>query len=377
MIVPRSSEPVSIPGSGVGVAFGARNLDRLGKIARGCGATRVLLVSDPGIVATGYDDRALRCLLDAEIHAELFSNVGENPTTEHVMAGVEFARDRKIDFIVGLGGGSSMDAAKGINFILTNGGRMQDYWGVNLARRPLMPMIAVPTTAGTGSDAQSFALITDPQTHQKMACGDKSALPRVSILDPELTATQPPGVAAATGIDAISHAVETSATTKRNATSLEFSRAAWQLLESAYESAMRDPTDAAAREKMLLGSHLAGAAIENSMLGAAHALANALTAVCGLVHGVAVGMMLPHVIRFNASDGDNPYSALESDSENLARRVEQLLAAGNLPRRLSECDISADVIPQLVPIAAKQWTAKFNPRPMGEAEFEQILLGAR
>lgn len=375
MMVPRSTEPVSIPGSGVKVAFGAGNLKQLGKIARELGATRVLLVSDPGIVAAGHSDRAMKSLRDAGIHADLFTDVGENPTTDHVAAGIAFAQPKQIDFIIGLGGGSSMDCAKGINFILTNGGRMQDYWGVNLAKKPLLPMVAVPTTAGTGSDAQSFALITDPQTHQKMACGDKSALPKVSILDPELTTTQPPKVAAATGIDAVTHAVETSATTKRNAVSQEFSKAAWELLESAYEKAMQDPSDSNSCERMLAGSHLAGAAIENSMLGAAHSLANALTAVHGIVHGVAVGMMLPHVIRFNA-EKDNPYSSLDPDPARLAGRVEQLLTAGNIPLRLGDCGVKTDTIPQLCAIAAKQWTAKFNPRPMGEPEFKQIIENA-
>src|SRR6185437_10986900 len=181
--------------------------------------------------------------------------------------------DFKPDMIIGLGGGSSMDCAKGINFIYSNGGRMQDYWGVDKATKPMLPMIAIPTTAGTGSDAQSFALITDPDTHQKMACGDKKALPKVALLDPDLTATQPPKVAAATGIDAVAHAVETAATTRRNETSLRLSRESWLRLEPGFEHAMRNPHDAQAREQMLLGAHLAGAAIENSMLGAAHALA--------------------------------------------------------------------------------------------------------
>lgn len=373
MNVPHSIEPLSIAGSRVRVALGTGNLRRLGTIARDCGANHVLLVSDPGIVAAGHTDRAIQSLREAGVRVELFAGAAENPTTRHVAAGVEFAGSREIDFIVGLGGGSAMDCAKGINFILTNGGEMQDYWGVDLAGNPLLPMIAVPTTAGTGSDAQSFALITDPATHQKMACGARSALPRVSILDPQLTATQPASVAAATGIDAITHAVETSATKRRNPTSREFSLAAWTLLESSYEAAMRDPSDAAAREKMLLGSHLAGAAIENSMLGAAHSLANALTAVCGLVHGVAVGMMLPYVIRFNSQNGENPYSDLDPDAERLARRIESLLIAGKIPLRLRECEISADAIDQLAPLAAKQWTAQFNPREVGESEMRRML----
>ncbi len=378
MIIPRGIHPVSIPGSRVKVSLGAGNLAHLGEIARDAGAKRVLLVTDPGIIAAGHPDRAIAALRAHHIHTELFDGAAENPTTEHVARGVEFARGRQIDFIIGLGGGSSMDCAKGMNFLLTNGGKMQDYWGVDLAKKSLLPMIAIPTTAGTGSDAQSFALITDPVTHQKMACGAPSALPIIAILDPQLTATQPARVAAATAIDAVAHAVETSATKRRTDISRELSIAAWKLLDASFEVSLRErnsqqsSSDTAIGESMLAGAHLAGAAIENSMLGAAHSLANALTALCGIVHGVAVGMMLPHVIRFNSRD-DNPYSDLNADAEALARRIEQLLLAGNLTRTLRDYGVPADLIPALAGIAAKQWTATFNPRPVGENEMREIL----
>ena len=152
----------------------------------------------------------------------------------------------------------------------------------------------------------------------------------MAVLDPELTATQPPKVAAATGIDAIAHAVETAGSNRRNEISLRLSQQAWTLLESSFDEAMRDPANADARERMLLGAHLAGAAIENSMLGAAHSIANALTAVCGAVHGVAVGMILPHVVRFNAAPGRKPLHAILPDARALARRIEQMLDAGKL-----------------------------------------------
>ena len=146
------------------------------------------------------------------------------------------AHELQPDLLVGLGGGSSMDCAKGINFLYTNGGRMQDYWGEGKATQPMLPMIAVPTTAGTGSEAQSFALISDAQTHVKMACGDKKAAFRIAILDPELTLTQPARVTALTGIDAIAHALETYVTQRRNPVSLSFSREAWRLLSAHFRA---------------------------------------------------------------------------------------------------------------------------------------------
>ena len=158
----------------------------------------------------------------------LFEGVEENPTTAHVEAGLAVAKQFRPDLIVGLGGGSSMDCAKGINFLYSCGGRMQDYWGEGKATGPMLPMIAVPTTAGTGSETQSYALVADAETHVKMACGDKRAAFRAAILDPELTLTQPPRVTALTGIDAIAHAIESYVTKRRNSLSLLFSREAWQ-----------------------------------------------------------------------------------------------------------------------------------------------------
>ncbi|HEX4796419.1 MAG TPA: iron-containing alcohol dehydrogenase [Humisphaera sp.] len=373
--VPSSFVPVSIPGSGVRVALGAGVLQHIGDIVKAERGTRALLVTDPGVRDAGHVEHAARWLYKAGIPVRVFDGVGENPTTIHVGRGFFVAREFKPDIIIGLGGGSSMDCAKGINFLFTNGGKVQDYWGVNKATKPMLPMIAIPTTAGTGSDAQSFALITDPETHQKMACGDSKALPRVAMLDPQLTETQPQAVAAATGIDAVAHAVESSATTRRNDVSLDFSRAAWDLLNQSFDQAMKNPHDAQARENMLLGAHLAGAAIENSMLGAAHALANGLTAVCGTVHGVAVGLMLPHVVRFNAAD-KNPYTALDENAEALATRIESMLDAGAIPRRLSEIGVIPELLPQLAAIAAKQWTATFNPRPVTETDLASIYAAA-
>lgn len=360
----------------VRVIFGHGTIIRLGAVAVDEGATRVLLVTDPGIVRAGHAEHAAATLREAGCEVTIFHGVQENPTTEHVAAGVSVARDLGINFIVGVGGGSAMDCAKGINFILTNGGRMQDYWGVGKAAKPMLPFVAVPTTAGTGSEAQSFALITDPATHQKMACGDRKTLARAAILDPDLIRTVPRQVAAATGIDAISHAVETAGTNKRTDESRELSRAAWQRLEGSLEKYLADPEDSATRESMLMGAHLAGAAIEASMLGAAHSCANPLTAKYGIVHGVAVGVVLPHVVRFNAACGNNPYAELDEDADRLAMRIERLLMAAGIPRRLGELGVRREDLPELAASAAGQWTAQFNPRKAGPEEFEQVFNDA-
>jgi alcohol dehydrogenase len=371
------------------IVFGADKIDALGELASELGARRALVVSDPGIIAAGHTQRGIDALQRAGIETFLFDGVQENPTTADVEAGVKVAKRHDPQVIIGLGGGSSMDCAKGINFVHTNGGRMQNYWGVGKALKEMLPMIAVPTTAGTGSETQSFALISDAQTKVKMACGDKKAAFRIALLDPKLTVTQPRRVTALTGIDAIAHALETFVTKRRNAASLAFSREAWLLLAGNFGKVLDDPTNLEARGDMQLGACFAGLAIENSMLGATHALANPLTAHYGIVHGQAIGAMLPHVIRFNGETFGQWYVDLlevtahsngcpppSGGPEALAKYIADLAKKADLPATLSEMGIARDKLSELAADAAKQWTGSFNPRTVCEAELLAIYEGA-
>ncbi|HEX7316252.1 MAG TPA: iron-containing alcohol dehydrogenase [Pyrinomonadaceae bacterium] len=350
------------------VIFGAGVLGRLGEVARELDFGRVLLVTDRGLVEAGHVTRAVKVLKAAGVSVVVFHDFDSNPDAASVEVGRAFAAPLGVDSIVALGGGSSLDCAKGVNFLLTNGGRMQDYVGYGRARRRLLPMIGIPTTAGTGSEAQSYALISDEHTHAKMACGDPGAAFRVALLDPELTLSAPRGVTAAAGFDALAHAVETYVTAKRNPLSEVFSLEAWQLLEGSYERVLTATRDLEARGRMLLGAHLAGAAIENSMLGAAHACANPLTARYGTEHGAALAMLLPSVVRWNADVAGARYAVLSGQrsagdaAEALARRLEALAEVGGLRRKLSESGVLADDLPALASDAAGQWTGRFNPR---------------
>lgn len=364
------------------VIFGRGKIAALGEVARDLKFSRTLVVSDAGVVQAGHVERGLESLRGAGVETVLFDGVEENPTTVHVERGLEVARQHAVDSIVGLGGGSSMDCAKGINFLYTNGGTMADYLGVGKASEPMLPMIAVPTTAGTGSETQSFALISDPTTRLKMACGDVKATCRVAVLDPELTLSLPQFVTFTTGLDALSHAVESFVTTRRTPVSMAFSREAWRLLSPAFERVLRDANDIEARGDMLLGASLAGLAIENSMLGAAHALANPLTAAHGIAHGVAIGLMLPHVVRFNGHACDGDYAQLvaldprcpdaDSPSESLARRLEALRETTGLPSCLTVAGVEAGQIAGLARTAAQQWTGRFNPRTVNAADLEAL-----
>jgi alcohol dehydrogenase len=361
------------------LVFGNNVAQRAGELARQIGLKKVLLVTDAGVVAAGHAERVRRSLEEAGVKAVLFDKVRENPATGDLDVCLSVARVEAIDGFIGLGGGSSLDTAKGCNFLLTNGGRMKDYWGVGKAAKPMLPLIAIPTTAGTGSECQSFALIADEATHQKMACGDPKAAARIAVLDPLLTLSQPPRVAACAGIDALSHSLETAVTRLRNPVSLAFSREAFRLCWANLPRVLTQPGDLDARAGMLLGAALAGLAIENSMLGAAHAAANPLTAHFKIAHGQAVGLMLPHVLRFNGRDpaASRLYAGLGAFSaDELAEKLESLLDLAGMTRTLSQCGVEHSSIPMLAHEAARQWTASFNPRPVAAADFVTLFEAA-
>ena len=354
------------------VVFGVGVIEQLGELADELGFKRTLLVADRGLVDSGHVAEAVSPLRNAGIEVTEFHDFDVNPDTAMIESGYEQSRKLQIDSIVALGGGSSLDCAKGINLLLTNGGRMRDYHGYAKATKQTLPMIGIPTTSGTGSEAQSYALISDADTHEKLACGDPKIAVRVALLDPALTVTQPQTVTATSGFDAIAHAVETFVTTKRNPLSELFSREAWVLLENNYERVLTEPHDLQARGAMQLGAFFAGMAIENSMLGATHACANPLTAHYGTAHGVAIALLLPTVVRWNSAVTGERYAQLlmmsgkqiqSNPPEQLANRLEELSVAGGLRQTLREAGIRSDDLSMLASEAAKQWTGRFNPRP--------------
>lgn len=357
------------------MVFGAGVIGRLGELARELNFKRTLLVADHGMVASGHVDEAVEPLRKAGVEIVRFHDFEVNPDTRMIENGTAFVSPLNVDSIIGLGGGSSMDCAKGINFLLTNGGHMAEYRGYGKATKPMLPMIAIPTTAGTGSEAQSYALISDAETHVKMACGDPKAAFRVAVLDPALTISQPRSITATSGYDAIAHAVETYVTLRRNPLSELFSLEAWRLLEPNYERVLNQPDNISARGAMQLGAYYAGVAIENSMLGATHACANPLTARYGTAHGAAIAMLLPSVVRWNEKTGTDYCSLLSSSSiagrnnhmtpgEELARRLEELAELGSLRNNLRSIGVNETDLPELAADAAEQWTGTFNPRPL-------------
>ena len=329
------------------VLQGFGTFQQLDDVAHELGFRRPLLVSD----VPAYAEQVRSAVA-------WFRDFGANPDSAAAERGRDVAAKVGIDSIIALGGGSSLDCAKGINFLLTNGGKISDYRGYAKAKKPMLPMIGIPTTAGTGSEAQSYAVISDAETHVKMACGDPKAAFAITILDPELTRTVPESVRAASGFDAIAHAVETLVTKRRNAVSLTYTREAWKRLPGAFMK-----TDEASLEAMQVGSYLAGLAIENSMLGAAHACANPLTRNYGVIHGPALAVLLPHVVKWNACP---EYAEFHPD---LAGYLRELANSAGLPATLRDLGVPKDDLPRLSEEAHDQWTGRFNPRPIAAQEI--------
>jgi alcohol dehydrogenase len=353
------------------VVFGAGEFARLGEVARELGATKCLLVADPGMVEAGYAQEAIRSLKARRMEVFAFHDFAPNPTTAMVEAGASFAAPHDVNLIVALGGGSSMDCAKAINFLVSNGGSLAHYRGYGKATKPMLAMIAVPTTAGTGSEAQSFATLTDVETRRSATYGDAKLWFRTAVLDPKLTATQTAALTASAGYDAISHALESLVSTRRTALSDCFARAAWRLLHSGFERVVEDGGDLEARGAMLLGAHFAGMAVEHSMLGAAHACAHALTAGAGIPHGVAIAAVLRWVVEWNSEVSGDGYR--EIFSGDLVHRLGQLSEKGGLPLSLRDAGVARESLPRLADDAGSQWPGRFNPRPFDAAAALEIL----
>mgnify|MGYP000319845260 CR=1 FL=1 len=363
------------------LVFGPGALRELPACVRELGASSVFLVSDTGIARAGHVTNARQLLEAAGIAVATYDHSHANPTESDAATCRDAAAGYRFDCFVALGGGSSMDTAKACNFLLTNGGAMRDYHGYGKAAKPMLPLIAIPTTAGTGSECQSYALVSRDDTHEKMACGDPKAKARIAILDPDLTETQPRSVAIQTGLDALAHALESAVCTRRNPISSLCSEGAFRHLAGAIERVIAGAPSHDDRGEMLLGAALAGLAIENSMLGGAHASANSLTAHHNLVHGHAVALMLPHVMRFNS---ENPTArAIYERYSGLLREagiatlpvidwVAELFARSAFP------GINGAIkdYGTLARDAAKQWTGQFNPRPLSLDDYVALYRRA-
>lgn len=354
------------------VLFGRGALARLGPEARGFG-DRAMLVTDRGMAATGIVDQVVRVLRDSGVDPLIFDGVEPNPTIAQVEAGLEAGAGREIRVIVSVGGGSAHDCAKVIALAAANGGEVRDFEGRDRSPHRGLPLICVNTTAGSGADVSRYAVITDPARDLKMIIADRHLMPRVAVNDPLLTLGMPAAVTMASGLDALTHAIEAYVSTQASELSSMCALRAVELIVANLERAVRDGADVDAREGMLMGSLLAGIAIDSASVGAVHAMAHQLGAVYDLPHGVCNGILLPVVVEFNSSAASERYGRIASVFGGATgRRLPALLRSlgdrVGLPHGLGEIGVERSRIGELAARAMTDLCIETNPRTMTKAD---------
>ncbi|MEP3442982.1 MAG: iron-containing alcohol dehydrogenase [Sulfitobacter sp.] len=371
------------------IRMGAGLLDELGDIAKSVCGDRVLVVTDPGMMATGIVKRAVACLEKAGVRATVFSEVQADPSEAVIHAAVAAAQGAS--GVIGLGGGSSIDVAKLAALLATGTQSLSEVYGVGMAKGARLPLIAVPTTAGTGSEVTPISIVTTGAS-EKMGVVSPMIIPDLALLDPELTRDLPAAVTAATGVDAMVHAIEAyaSASPNNNSVSRALACEALRLMAPALERAVQVPHDMEARGDMLLGSLLAGQAFANSPVAAVHALAYPVGGHFKVPHGLSNALVLPHVIRFNAVTAPDAYARLgpiafpelggletAQAAAGFADALAALSARCGLPSGLRAVGITADDVPLLARDAMNQTRLLVNnPRKVTEADARAIYTAA-
>ncbi|GGK33612.1 iron-containing alcohol dehydrogenase [Salinarimonas ramus] len=368
------------------IVFGAGAIGRLGELAAGRLGPRVLLVTDAGLVEAGLVAPAIAALEAAGTSVALYTGVVADPPESVVEAAAAAVRAHSASGVVGLGGGSSLDVAKVAALLAGSGEALARAYGVGNAEGPRLPLVLVPTTAGTGSEVTPISIVTTG-AHTKMGVVSPLLLPDVAILDPDLTLGLPAPVTAATGVDAMVHAIEafTSASPNANPVSKALAREALRMLGGAIVAACRDGSDREARGAMLMGSMLAGQAFANSPVAAVHALAYPLGGHFGIPHGLSNALVLTQVMRFNLPAAREAYATLApdvfpgcpKDAEALIARLEALCAEIGLARRLRDVGVPEDALPRLAEDAMKQTRLLVNnPREVTLADTLAIYEAA-
>lgn len=374
------------------VIFRPGAANEIGVLARlKCGA-RPLLVTDPGLRRIGLCDPALHSLAEAGLGMTVFDAVEADPSLATVMAAVEAGRAAEVTGVIGFGGGSSLDVAKVVALLLGSGEDIDAAWGVGNAKGPRLPLILVPTTAGTGSEVTPVSIIT-VGGEEKRGVSSPILLPDVALLDPDLTLGLPAPITAATGIDAMVHAIEAYASRNANNNPLSkmLARQALQLLGANIETAVFDGANREARGAMLLGSMLAGQAFANSPVAAVHALAYPIGGIFHIPHGLSNALVLPHVLRFNAPQAGGFYAEIAADVfPDLAmeqgmqgrcaafiERLADLSQRLGLQTRLRDVGIGEADLPRMASEAMKQGRLLVNnPRDVSEADALAIYRAA-
>lgn len=369
--------------------FGVGARHKVGLYARNLNAKRVLVVTDPGVIAAGWLAELTSDLDEAGISHMLFSQVTPNPRDHEVMAGAEFYRAAGCDVIVALGGGSVIDCAKGISVVIANGGDILDYEGVDAIPLPGPPLICIPTTAGTAADISQFAIINAVARRTKVAIISKIVVPDVALVDPQTTVTMSPSLTAFSGLDALTHAIEAYVSSASSPLSDVHALAAVRGVRASLGQAVAQPDDLQAREQMMLASLQAGMAFSNASLGATHAMAHSLGGYLDLAHGECNALLLPAVVDFNFHASEDRFiqigeaMGLEmkhgTPQEKLRRimdDIHDLRAAVGVEGGLAERGVSRAVVADLAEHALNDSCIYTNPRRVTASDLRVIYAEA-
>lgn len=351
--------------------------------------SRALIVADRGVVVAGLLDQP-RAGLDGSVEVVgLFDDVPANSSVAVVERGAAFAREHGADVIVAVGGGSPIDTAKCMRILLGEGGQLHDYQGYNLLERPLVPMIAIPTTAGTGSEVTPFAVIRDEQAHLKLTFSSPFLAPELAVLDPEMTRTLPQRLTAATGMDALTHAIESFVSSEANPISESLGIYAIDVISNNLRAATHQGEDLEARGQMLVASCMAGMAFASGFVGIIHAMAHAIGGSFEVHHGTANSILLPYGMDFNSSAAPHRFSRIaRAMGVNAGGRAEEdviadgiaavrsLAADCELPARLRDVGVPEDALPALAETALTDAAIFTNPRPASYEEVLELLRAA-
>ncbi|XSG74733.1 iron-containing alcohol dehydrogenase [Herpetosiphon llansteffanensis] len=354
------------------------------------GATKGFIVTDAGLVKSGLVEQVQQALAETIEIVGVYSDVPPNSSVAVVEAAAAQAREVGADLLIALGGGSPIDTAKAMRIVITEGGNLLDYEGINVLERRLIPMVAIPTTAGTGSEASNFAVIKDEVNNVKLSFTSPYLAPELAILDPHVTKSLPPHLAAATGMDALTHCFETYVSTEAEPMSDALALGAIEIVSNYLRDATHHgPTNEEARGQMLIASCMAGIAFTNSYLGAVHALAHATGGHFPLHHGLLNSIFLPHVVAFNANTVPDRYARIarafgintggrprEEVIDDLIAGLRQLASDCGLITQLRDLGIPEDALPMLAEQAFSDGAVYHNPLAPSAEDLLGILQAA-
>lgn len=371
------------------IVFGHGSLSEAGFAAARLGASRPFVVTDEGIAQAGWTRELLTHLTGAGLRPHVWSGVTPNPKDHEIADGYDEYVARGCDVIVAIGGGSVMDAAKGVAIIAGNGGRILDYEGVDQMTQPIPPMLMIPTTSGTGADVSQFCIVTDTKRRVKATIVGRALVPDISVTDPRLLTTMPEDLNAATGLDALTHGIEAYVSLAHNPLADTHALEAVRLVTANLATTMSDPDNFGARRNMAQASLQAGMAFSNAILGATHAMSHQVGGLLDLPHGVINGILLAPVIRYNALATPDRYRALAlaagldvagaPDGEladAFADFVRSLADRVGVPRGLADVGVSEDDIPALARSTLQDACLSTNPRPADAVDIELIFKAA-